>query len=335
MTKHLAPAPFSLVFSTAFLLGAAAGAQVASRPAEPPEPAARFDEKVGVTWVSVPTVVRNPGGYVRGLKAEDFELSVDGKRIAIETFDTAMNAPVHLVILQDTSGSMGPGGKLAASRELARHVIGQARATDQFALATFAGGRLTVDVPFTFDRDVLEESVAGWEAWGTTALHDAVAWLPTLTADRDGVKRAAVLVTDGLDNASTFEPQEARDLVRQAQLPVYIFGFETGDAYDVDAQGKKVFRNADMLNLLASLSGGRYYPLRDPDDLKEAVLDLVEDLRHQYVLGFSVADDGSKASHAIKVRVRGGIQRTATARAAYRGGNPVAANRAIGRGAKP
>ena len=282
-------------------------------------------------WVAVPCVVRTESGYARDLEQADFELLVDGHEVPIENFESGHDAPVHLVFLQDTSGSMESGGKLAASREIARHVLSEARSADQFAIATFSGEGLAVEVPFTSDRRALEESIQSWEAWGTTALHDAVAWLPTLTADRGGVKRIAVLVTDGLDNASRLEPVAARDLVRQAQLPVYVFGFETGDAYVLGADGRKVFRNADMLNLLARLSGGRYYPVHDPDDLKEAVVDLVEDLRHQYVLGFSVSDDGSSATHRIQVRTRGRSRQTVTARAAYRGGNPLAALRPSGK----
>ncbi len=324
MTFRTLLAPISTLILAAPLLSA---------PADPP-PAARFEEAVGVGWVAVPTLVRTAGGYVRDLRRTDFELLIDGRSIPIENFDASLDAPVHLVLLQDTSGSMETAGKLAASRELARHLFSEARAADQFAIATFSAGRLAVEVPFTLDRQALAESVDGWEAWGTTALHDAVAWLPTLTADRDGVKRAAVLVTDGLDNASSFDAEAARDLIRQAQLPVYVFGFETGDAYVLGADGRKIFRNADMLNLLARLSGGQYYPLRDPDDLKEAVVDLVEDLRHQYVLGFSVADDGSSAQHRIQVRTRGGGRRTVTARTAYRGGNPLAAIRPSGSASK-
>ena len=302
---------------------------------EPGDPAARFTEDVGVGWVMVPVVVRQSGGYVRDLDREDFELLVDGKRVPIESFESGASAPVHLVILQDTSGSMETAGKLTASREIALHILGNARPVDQFSIATFSAGKLQIEVPFTSDREALDESVRTWEAWGTTALHDAVAWLPTITADRNGVKRAAVLVTDGLDNASNLDATQARELVRQAQLPVYVFGFETGDVYTLDAAGKKVYRYSDMLNLLASLSGGQYYPIQDPDDLKEAMVGLIEDLRHQYVLGFSVADDGSGGSHRIQVRVSRGSRRTVSARAAYRGGDPLAPGRPSGHAGKP
>ncbi len=106
-----------------------------------------------------------------------------------------------MVFLQDLSGSMGTGYKLAASREAARYFFDEARTGDEFALASFGAGSVQVDVPFTQDIEAAREAVSSWEAWGTTALQDAVAWLPEITLEKTSIKRAAIVVTDGLDNA--------------------------------------------------------------------------------------------------------------------------------------
>jgi Ca-activated chloride channel family protein len=290
------------------------------------EPTARFEEAVDIGWVAVPVVVRSPGGYVEGLGRKDFRLSVDGRPVPITTFETSREAPVHLVILQDVSGSMATGGKLDAAREAILYLIEQARPADQFAVATFAAENLRVDVPFTLDREAVTEALRSWRAYGTTALHDAVAWVPELAHGRDGVKRAALLITDGLDNASHIAPEEAREIVRRAQLPVYVLGLDTGSIYATDRGGAKIFRNADLLNLLASLSGGRYFPIAGPDELKEAGAELIEDLRQQYVLGFTTTEAGADKAHRIGVGVeRGllGIERRAIYRTSYRGGEPI------------
>lgn len=290
------------------------------------EPTARFEEALDIGWVAVPVVVRAAGGYVEGLGRKDFRLSVDGKPVAISTFETAREAPVHLVILQDVSGSMATGGKLDAAREAILYLVEQARQADQFAIATFAADHLDVDVPFTLDREAVSEALRSWRAYGTTALHDAVAWVPSVAQGRDGVKRAALLITDGLDNASRISAEKARDLVRGAQLPVYVLGLDTGSAYATDREGSKIFRNADLLNLLASLSGGRYFPISGPDELKEACADLIEDLRQQYVLGFTTVETGAGRSHRIQVGVdRGllGVERRVFHRASYSGGEPA------------
>jgi Ca-activated chloride channel family protein len=293
----------------------------------------RFTDTVAVGWVYVPVVVRADAGYVRGLDQDDFRLLVDGKTAGIESFESGTQAPVSMVFLQDLSGSMGTGYKLAASREAARYFFDEARMGDEFALASFGAGTVQVDVPFTQDIEAAREAVTSWEAWGTTALQDAIAWLPEITLEKTSIKRAAIVVTDGLDNASSVTPEAARDLVRRAQLPVYVLGIESGSPYDLDEQGKKVYRNADMLNLLAALSGGRYYPISSPDDMKEACAAVLEDLRHQYVLGFSTGGGGAARFHPLRVEVDGRNRKVVSFRRGYTGPAPSGAS-AVASGGK-
>jgi VWFA-related protein len=261
-----------------------------------------FSGEVGVSWVLVPVVVRAGGGDGR-LAAKDFELLVDGRPTPVAEFERRAEAPLSLLFLQDLSGSMGVGAKLRSSQEAARTFLDAARPGDEYALATFAGGLTQVEVPFTEDLDPLRESIAGWRGWGTTALHDAVAWLPELTLDGRNAKRAAILITDGMDNASKLDPAAARDIVRQAQIPVYVIGLRTGNPYAVDPKGAKVFRYADVLNLLAVMTGGHYYGVTGPNELKEACTAIAQDLRTQYVLSFPTAATGDERYHELKVQV--------------------------------
>jgi Ca-activated chloride channel family protein len=282
----------------------------------------RFTDSVAVGWVYVPVVVRNDEGYIKDLRQRDFQLFVDNRPTAVESFETGAQAPVSIVFLQDLSGSMGAGYKLESSREAADYFLDAARPGDEFALASFGAGSVQVDVPFTQDAGAAREAIAAWEAWGTTALQDAVAWLPEIALERTSLKRAAILITDGLDNASTIAADKARDLVRKAQLPVYVLGLESGSPYDLDDAGKKIYRNADMLNLLASLSGGHYFPISGPDDLKEACASVLEDLRHQYVLGFSTGGGGSARFHPLRVAVDGRNRKVVSFRRGYTGPAP-------------
>ena len=72
-----------------------------------------------------------------------------------------------------------------------------------------------------------------------------------------------------------------------------MFGLESGDPYASSIRsGKKVYRYADVLNLLAHMTGGRYFSIAGPDDLKEACAAIADDLRYQYVLGFETAATG-------------------------------------------
>ena len=291
-------------------------------PAEQSTPT--FSDELQVSWILVPVIVKGPSGYLNSLDREEFDLKVDGHSVRFPDFEPRGEAPWSLVFLQDLSGSMGVGGRLAASHEAIDYFLDAARPGDEFALATFAGEDTNIDVPFTEDLEALRESVASWEGYGKTALHDAVALLPRISGDSRNVKRATVLITDGVDNASTISAAEARDIVRQAQLPVYVFGLESGNPYAVEKPGEEIYRYADMLNLLARLTGGRYFAIASPDDMKEACASVADDLRYQYVLGFETQATGKNAFRAIQVEVRNKKAKQVLSRKGYQGLPPAA-----------
>lgn len=295
--------------------GAPAPAGVAQEPAS-------FDDEVSVAWILVPVIVRSKKGYVLDLEREDFVLRVDGRPVAFPDFERRGEAPWSLVFLQDLSGSMGTGGRLEASQEAVRFFLTRARPGDEFAVASFAGQTTAVDVPFTEQLAPVAEAVSAWEAYGRTALHDAVAWLPEISGESRNVKRAAVLITDGADNASHLSAAEARKLVERAELPVYVLGLESGDPYAVDNKKGNVYEYADVLNLLAYQTGGKYFPIEGPEDLKEACATIAEEMRFQYVLGLETRPEGKPDWHPVQVLVRReGVQ--VVSRKGYRGTPPA------------
>lgn len=294
---HRRPAALAVL---ALLVSAAAAAAQ-----EQPLPGAAFGEEVSVGMVLVPVVVQGRNGWVTDLEQDDFRLEVDGRPVAVEAFERRSDAPVSLVFLQDLSGSMASGGKLAASREAVLYFLDKARPGDEFALASFAGGATHLEVPFTGELPVLGEALGTWEAYGTTAINDAVAWIPEISAGGRAGKRGAVLLTDGVDNASTIPAGEAREMVRRSQVPVFVLGLGSGSPYELDPRGGKLHRYADLLNLLARYTAGRYFPVAGPDEVKEAVVAIDEQLRHQYVLGFVPSGTGEAGHHRIRVTVPG------------------------------
>jgi len=264
-----------------------------------------FEGEVSVGYVLVPVVVRGKGGFSERLGERDFKLSVDGQTLPIGSFESGAQAPIGLLILQDLSGSMGIGPKLAHSRSLIECLMGHSRMGDEFAVASFSNAGLFIDVPFPGSLQAIRDSTSAWDAYGRTALHDAVGWLPDIVAARSSPRRAVVLITDGVDNASKLGATESRDQMRQAQVPVHVVGLDAGSFERLDREGKKLYRLADMLNLIGWATGGGYHPISDPGDLVPACNSIVEDLRHQYVLGFSTRADGGTGRHEITVDVPG------------------------------
>ncbi|HLF56349.1 MAG TPA: VWA domain-containing protein [Thermoanaerobaculia bacterium] len=311
----------------ALLAGSAAAQTAPGTPPAPPPPESSFADEVSVAWILVPVTVKSRAGYVRGLDKEDFELKVDGRRIDFPDFEQRGELPWSLVFLQDISGSMALGGRLDASREAIRLFLDQARPGDEFALASFAvqsslAPTTLVEVPFTEEVGPLRDAIGRWEPYGKTALHDAVARVPEISGSSRNLKRAVILITDGVDNASRFTPEQAREIVRRADLPVYVFGLESGDPNARSESGAESYRYSDVLDLLASNTGGKYFPIHGPEDLKEACAVIAEDLRQHYVLGFETSGRGEVRFHTITVSVSKRAVQVAT-RKGYRGTPPA------------
>ena len=301
------------------LLGTPAAPAGAQEP-----PASTFSYEVSVGLVLVPVVVRSGEGYAKNLDKEDFRLRVEGKPVKIESFERRSDAPASIVLLQDLSGSMASGGKLEASRGVVRFFLDKALAGDELAIATFASDLFQVEVPFTEDRAAVREAIDRWEAYGTTALHDAVALMPKISLEGRNPKRFALLITDGVDNASHLTPEQARAVVQEAQLPTYVLGMGSGNPYELTTEGKKIYRYADVLSLLAAVTGGRYYAISSAEDLQKALTAILDDVRHQYVLGFSTGDGAVKFRNLqVEVKDKGRDRRTVVFRRGYKGTPPA------------
>jgi Ca-activated chloride channel family protein len=260
-------------------------------------------------------------GAVEGLDQNDFRLYIDDRPAPIEGVDLGSEAPLSVVYLQDLSGSMANGGKLEGSRRALGALLERAHDGDELALATFAGSRLRIDVPFTGEVATLREAMSLWEGYGTTALHDAVSLLPDISEGGRYGRRVAVLVTDGQDNASALPPAEALDIVRRARLPVYVIGLAVPG--ESAARGdQEAYRYAELLQSLAQGTGGRYFTAANPEAAAEAVATIVDELRQRYVLALGVAGDGPRSYHRLRVEVRVPYRHTLTYREGYYGTLP-------------
>lgn len=309
----------------ALLLGALASSSVgAPAPVQPPGEGevASFEESVSVSWVLVPVVVRARQGHVAGLGREDFRLTIDGRPAAVDEVDLGEEVPLSVVYLQDLSGSIANAGKLEASRRAFGELLGRSREGDQVALATFAGDRVRIEVPFTGDRGALEEAMGLWEGYGTTALHDAVSLLPDISQQGRSGRRVAVLVTDGQDNASALDPERAVAVVRGASLPVYVLGLTAGRGAPTGGE-EDAYLYGDLLASLAERTGGRYFEVAGAEEAAAAVAELVDDLRRRYVLAVATAGDGPRRYHEIRVEVALPYSHTLTYRRGYYGTPPV------------
>jgi Ca-activated chloride channel family protein len=259
--------------------------------------------KGGVDMVRVAAVVRDrKGRFVQDLTARDFEVLESGKTKPIADFRTDI-AGVSIAILFDVSGSME--GHLPNAREAARHVLSWLDTEhDEAAVFTF-DTHLDEAAPFTTGLRSLPASMDGKIPFGETSLHDAIALTAKRVGEREGRRRAVVVLTDGADNASHLKPSEVSAAASAIDVPVYIFGIVPS----IDNPSEETATNSiassaftGPLADLASWTGGHVFVASTPGQRSVAARQIIDELRHQYLIAFE--SSGTPGWHPLVVRAR-------------------------------
>ena len=239
---------------------------------------------------------------MQDLKAHDFEILDGGQPRRITDFRSDLSG-VSVALLFDVSGSME--ARLADAREAAGHVLKWLEPErDETAIFTF-DTRLDERTPFTTGLSTLPSSMSSVVPFGATSLHDAIAQTAERVGARDGRRRAVVVLTDGGDNASRMKPADVSALASAIDVPIYIFGIVASiDNPSADTRVSTTERSplAGPLADLASWTGGHVFVASTPAQRSVAARQIVDELRHQYLLAFE--SSGQPGWHALVVRAR-------------------------------
>jgi Ca-activated chloride channel family protein len=258
--------------------------------------------RASVDLVRVAAVVRDrKGRFVQDLAARDFEVIDGGRSRAITDFRQDL-AGLSVALLFDVSGSMQ--GQFGQAREAATHVLSWLDpAQDEAGVFRF-DTRLEETTPFTSGLRELPASLAAVVPFGATSLHDAVARTAERVAVREGRRRAVVVFTDGNDNASRLTPAEVSGLASAIDIPVYIVGvvasIDNPWSETAISAGRSPFAGA--LAELAEWTGGHVFVVSTPAQRSLAARQIVDELRHQYLIAFE--SSGDPGWHPLVVRTR-------------------------------
>lgn len=268
-------------------------------------------EQFKIRLVLVPTSVEDRNGRsVRGLDRADFRVFEDRVIQEIEYFDREADEPISVAFVLDVSGSMRMLEKIESAKEAIRFFVESLRPKDKFGLVAFADEQVAWITPFTSDRELFLERLAVQEGYGQTALNDAVAAAPGLVDDAEVGRKAIVLFTDGVDTGSDLSVPEAIAAARRVHVPIYTIGFTSLPEILVTKTG--VDPNLDTLRRFSEETGGTLYAVNDPDDWKEAVAEISEELRFQYVIGYyptRKTEDGKFRQILVETDRRGWVVR--------------------------
>jgi Ca-activated chloride channel family protein len=243
----------------------------------------------GVNVVEVYATVTDARGMpVGNLAKEDFVVREDGEVQQISTF-AAGEFPLSAAVALDRSFSMA-GERLATATSAARSFLGGLREDDESMLIAI-GSRTEVLVPLSRDRAPQYSALASLDAFGSTALYDAIIASIAAVQPARG-RRALVLLSDGSDRYSEASSTDALERARASDVLIYPIA--------IGRDRPAVFAE------LATLTGGRSVHLKDTRRLPETLRSIVLELRSQYLIGYTPEvplTPGSREWRSISVSV--------------------------------
>lgn len=312
-------------------------------------------DKVTVTTqiVNVDAVVYNKksGQIVNGLKRENFSLFTDGNPQTITNFSTP-EAPITLAMVLEYSklgelmGYYGSGGQEPGQYELIRPTamfLSQFIKPEDYVSVIAYDLRPTPITDFTNDpariQQVISMLLRNPPAFSDANLFDALKLTliggkgdaaaldnsPQRVVDYAGMvavqgsrRRAVLLIGSGLDTFSKINQDQARKIVQNAGIPIYIIG--TGNLflkkYDhlldpghgsnilgIPLDRMSFLQANNILGTFAKETGGAYYPITFAGELPKVLGSINALLRSQYSLAFNPGDIHDGKQHKIKVSV--------------------------------
>jgi Ca-activated chloride channel family protein len=267
----------------------------------------------GVELVSVTAVVRDRRGrLVQELTRDDFRVLDGGEFRPIVNFWSDEAATVSVAVLLDTSGSMSVGSKMADARSSTDLLLARLRPGDESAVFVFDSELRELE-PFTTERRHRGASLGDVQPYGVTSLYDAIAETAQRLAERPATHRAVVVISDGIDTHSKMTAPEVSAIASSIDVPVYLVATVSPlDLPDAPTSTTNLNASAGHLEDLARWTGGRVYYASAPGEASLATVELLTELRHQYVLAFEAAPEAGW--RLIEVHVPG---RTVRTRSAY------------------
>jgi len=320
------------------------------RDLEPSKPQDIEKVTISTQIVNVDAVVyhKKSGQIVTDLKKPNFALFADGVQQTITNFSTP-EAPITVAMVVEYSkwseifGLYGNRGMEPGTYEVIRPTamfLSQfIKPPDDYVSVIAFDIRPTPLTDFTNDPTRLQQVISlllrNQPAFRETNLFDALKFVlqggrgdavvlensESRKADYAGLasvqgrRRAVILIASGIDTFSKINYGDARKVLQNSGVPVYIIGTANmfkkiyGDqlpATDslLGMPGRMSWLQADnTLNTFAKETGGAYFPVTFEGELPKVLGSINALLRSQYSLAFNPGDARDGKQHKLQVRV--------------------------------
>lgn len=255
--------------------------------------------KVDVRLVRLLVTVKNAAGDLIGsLDRGLFHVTDNGVPQEIAVFERETAQPLSVTLLLDTSGSTGKDLKYETTslNKFLDAFIAEGNSDDAAALYTF-NWQVTLLNSFTRRISRVEDNLKVLKSEGGTSLYDAVYLAAPDLRNRQG-RHVIVVVTDGGDTTSAKSYRDAVESAQRADAVVYAIvvvpitnpaGRNTGGEHALEA--------------MVDATGGRMFYPAVGAELDRAFVDILRDLRTQYLIGYYPhgVPQGDRNFHTVHV----------------------------------
>lgn len=240
-----------------------------------------------------------------------FQVLEDGVSRTIESV-TGADGPVSLCLLVDESGSTKAMSRPIVDAEVA--LVQGLPAGSEVMVVHFAD-RAYLDIPFTPVASVDQVKLRQMSSRGGTALSDAVVAADVyVMAGAHQKRRALVIISDGGDNASTLNMEQAIVRISRLGAPL-IYALGPQDANESPANREHSERN---LKMLTRAGGGVALIAYNAKDMARMTDEISAMIASQVVISFASAEAASAGQwHKLEVRRAGDKRQEVHALAGY------------------
>jgi VWFA-related protein len=264
--------------------------------------------QISVSAISIAVTVQNNGGkYINDLTEKDFTVYENNRKQIITYFKHDFEAPLSLTVLLDVSGSMALQDKLQEIKAALNYLLTNLlKPEDEVSLLIFADGEVEVAAKFSTDKNDFLSVLEKTEAYGKTALNDAVAVSPEFANRGKKEKRALLLITDGIENDSQSSPDQAVEIARRVDVPIYTIGYKVPLSEQYLSKYKRnpaltSFGIMASLERFSQATGGKAFFITQPYELTVAFGEIKKELSHQYIIGYTSYKNPKDEYRKIKV----------------------------------
>lgn len=273
-------------------------------------PTLQVDDQMELNLQQFYITATDESGRVLDLDRSDFRIVEDGESQKLVTFERG-DVPLTSVLLLDCSLSM-TGRQLAAALEGASLFVKGMNELDETMVMLYSD-RLLRSSEFSKDPEALRQALSGVAASGGTSINDHL-FLALKQLDVRQGRSVVVLFSDGADVHSALSMSEVLEKVRRSQSLIYWIYLRqrAGDDEEKVPTYMTTWRSMDenanefrRLRQAVSESGGRVQVVDDLEQLDEAFVEIMRELREQYVLGYYPTNEASDGEwREVRIRVK-------------------------------